>query len=840
MSTIGTAYVQIAPSTKGLSGAMNKFFSDEGDKAGQTLGKRSGMGFLKSGFAGAVAGAFQSVTTKAIDLVKNSFEGAISRYDTIKNFPKVMQNFGISGEDAAAAMDKLQGALQKIPTTMDSAVMGVQRITSSTGDVDKATDIFIALNNAILAGGTPMETQASAMEQFTQAFSKGKPDMMEWRALQSAMPAQLNQVAAAMGYGAENVSQLGEDLRNGKIPMSDFTDTLISLNEKGLEGFPSLAEQAANATGGIGTSVANMKTAVVRGLANMIGKIDEAANDNGLPTFAETIGAISEGIDKAFTFIGEIIGRVSKTIQDFMASDAGKRMAETFRKLSDAAEGFGGPGEIILKIFEGIATFFMGVGAAILEIINGIREGIEKFANSPAGEKLRQTFSDIGEKFREITGSDGPSLVGFLEGLGKVFSVIAQGIGYAVLGVATAIKGIIIAVQAVINFVKGVINVISTIVNAIKTFFTETIPNAFLKFVEIVSFIPMKIIGFFRDLPGRILGFFVALGEKIGTFFKELPGKIAEFFQNLPQQIAYLLGFVIGSFVRWIADMVTTAARIGVEIIEAIVTFFKELPGKIWDFLVEAVTNLAQWIVDMAANAVRVGVEIIEAIVNFFKELPGKIWDFLVEAVTNLAQWVSDMVTNAKDVGSQVIDAIVTFFKELPGKILDALSTLWDTIKETFTSIPGKIEEGIKGIFDIGKHLIEGLWNGIKAMGTWLKEKITGFARTIIDGFKSGFGVSSPSKLTAAIGGFLVQGLQKGVARETSGLLHYLDGVAADIVGAFSLSTSVGSFSGNVAFGSASPAEYKQVIINQQVQPANTLLDVYNATKFGVNAAVAV
>ncbi|WZU00611.1 tape measure protein [Erysipelothrix sp. D19-032] len=44
-----------------------------------------------------------------------------------------------------------------------------------------STEMFLALNNAVLAGNAPMDMQRSALEQLSQAYAKGKPDMMEWR-----------------------------------------------------------------------------------------------------------------------------------------------------------------------------------------------------------------------------------------------------------------------------------------------------------------------------------------------------------------------------------------------------------------------------------------------------------------------------------------------------------------------------------------------------------------------------------------------------------------------------------------------------------------------------------
>ena len=46
-----------------------------------------------------------------------------------------------------------------------------------------------------------------------------------------------------------------------------------------------------------------------------------------------------------------------------------------------------------------------------------------------------------------------------------------------------------------------------------------------------------------------------------------------------------------------------------------------------------------------------------------------------------------------------------------------------------------------------GKYLIEGLWDGIKGMASWVTDKIKGFATNILDNMKEALGIHSPSTL---------------------------------------------------------------------------------------------
>ena len=232
------------------------------------------------------------IISNAFNIISGSVDGAISRLYTLNNYPKVMSNLGISSLDAQKSINKMSEKLSGLPTTLDAGALAVQRFTSANGDVKKSTDYFLALNNALLAGGAGADIQATALEQLSQSYAKGKPDMVEWRSASTAMPAQLNQVAQAMGYVSTDA--LGEELRAGNVSMDEFMQILVNLNEKGVGEFQSFEEQAKNSTGGIATSITVAKTQVTKGVTDIIQSLDKALNEAGLGGLGEIISNIGK------------------------------------------------------------------------------------------------------------------------------------------------------------------------------------------------------------------------------------------------------------------------------------------------------------------------------------------------------------------------------------------------------------------------------------------------------------------------------------------------------------------------------------------------------------------
>lgn len=294
MATAGTLVYSTRLDTSGM---------DKGLK-GMT-GKVSSTGSTIKSILGGLGIA--ALVSKGINAISSSMDGAIKRLDTMNNFPKVMSNLGIDADKSKKSIDKLSEGLQNVPTTLDEAALAVQRFASVNSDIEKSTDMFLAVNNAILAGGASAQIQSSALEQLSQAYSKGKPDMMEWRTIQMAMPAQLKQVATAMGYAGGNASALGEDLRNGNVTMDEFMNTIMKLNEEGANGFQSFADQAVNSVGGINTSLTNMKTAITRGVASALDTLDQSLKDANLGGLSGVITKIGKAAESAIKKITPII-----------------------------------------------------------------------------------------------------------------------------------------------------------------------------------------------------------------------------------------------------------------------------------------------------------------------------------------------------------------------------------------------------------------------------------------------------------------------------------------------------------------------------------------------------
>jgi len=274
------------------------------------------------------------------------------------------------------------------------------------------------------------------------------------------------------------------------------------------------------------------------------------------------------------------------------------------------------------------------------------------------------------------------------------------------------------------------------------------------------------VVGFFSGLPGRIQTWLSNTITRVTTWASNMASKAREmgsnfisavvsFFQNLPQRIGYFIGYALGTVARWVVNMVTNARQMGTQFLQNVVSFFTQLPGRIATFLSNAVTRTVSWVTNMVSKARSMGTQFLQSVVSFFQQLPGKIATFLQNVISKVTTWGTNLVSKGKSAAKNLVDAVVNGIKSLPTKMATA-----------------------------GKNLVEGLWNGIKGATSWIKEKISSFGSGIISGFKDAFGINSPSKETAILGGYLDEGLAKGMEDNADSPMAAMRRVTGGVLGA--------------------------------------------------------
>lgn len=601
--------------------------------------------------------------SKAIGIINENLDGAVKRVDQLNQFPKVMNSLGISSEDASEAMNMINESILGLPTTLNQATSAVQRFTAKNEDVKKSSKYFSAINDALLSGTNDSQLYSSALEQIMQSYSKGKPDLMEWRSLVTAMPAQLKAVSNAMGFASSD--DLYDGFKSGAVTMDEFMDTLVRLDTEGAPGIEAFSKSVRASTGGIETSMTNLKTAITRGIANSITAIDQAMQEQGLGSISENIQKLSKGISDAFKNIDW--NSLIKNIKILMPLIIGLAGAiGTFKGLVKIATGINAISKSLdsitvgLKLIKGIPTAIKGVSVAF--------KGIGAvMASNPIG-----------------------LIITLIAGLVAAFIYLwntSDSFRNFWIGLWDAIK-----------------NAFVNVWNAIIGFFTQTIPNTFNNFISFLQSIPSKIgefitsiINWFKELPYNI-GY--AIGSVIGTLIKFYTEDIPNFISGLFSKLGEILPKV-WEIIKNVGIAILTLPYKLIELKVQLIQKTWEIMQNLWNYLSGVIPNL------------------VHNIVYWFSSLPGKMVEIGRQIVNGVWQGINGAAGQFKRNVDNFFSGIVNGVKNKlgihsPSRVFMEIGGYMDKgLIEGIDNMKAKVQDSINGVVNVSPSVYGNATNNL-------------------------------------------------------------------------------------------------------------------------------
>lgn len=287
---VGEAVIKLTFDGKDVKASLNKVESQV-EKTGSSTGGKWG-----SAWTVAAGNLIAKGVSKVASMVTSTMGKAISRLDTLNNFPKVMTALGYSAEEADSSVKLISDSLDGLPTSLDAAVGDIQKLAATMGNLNtgmiNATSVGLSLNDMFLAGGKGTEAASSAMEQYNQMLSQGKVDMQSWRIMVNAAPGQMDQLAKSLLGAKANQQDLYNAMQKGKITFDDFNKAIVKLDKEGGDGFSSFYDQAVAATGGVATQLENVKNTMNKIVAAALqGDIEDM--DKYINQLIDRVGAIA-------------------------------------------------------------------------------------------------------------------------------------------------------------------------------------------------------------------------------------------------------------------------------------------------------------------------------------------------------------------------------------------------------------------------------------------------------------------------------------------------------------------------------------------------------------------
>lgn len=276
---------------------------------------------------------------------------------------------------------------------------------------------------------------------------------------------------------------------------------------------------------------------------------------------------------------------------------------------------------------------------------------------------------------------------------------------------------------------------------------------------------------------------------------------------------------VISTFTTAGTNISNAIVKMAPQIITGITTLLNNLVPLIGPLLQAILPALIQGTSTLIMGLVQALPGIIQILMGMLptiiQELANMLPVILTSLIQGLVMIIQELANQLPTLIPVIIDAILSTipmlidnlplfieagFKLLGGLIagiLNALPILLARAGEIVVDLVEYFKGMPKMIWDCGKNLIQGLWNGIKSAKDWVLDKIAGIGNSIMKKIKGIFGIHSPSTEFAWVGKMNMLGLEKGMEDMKGQVNSTVGGMFDDM---FSLSPSLyGSSSTNLS-----------------------------------------
>jgi phage-related protein len=750
---IAEAAVRLGVDRKGLAGAMRREFRaaikeasaggslfDDIDRDSERAATRAGsrwtsvLGGLKSSLGGLLAGF---AGTGKLLLLGTAAAGALAGIVSLTTAVSSLGGALLTASGVAGLLPAALAGLAAIKGTLALGLSGVSEGFKAVGQ-DAA-----AFNEAIKDLAPNAQGFLRAIRDQKGAFDALKLDVQ-------------NRLFAGLGDAiqplAERYLPLARDLFGG---IAD------ELNVAG----HSMIDFALNAE-------------TVGQTSNLFGNLRQAVA-NLAPAFAPAVSALLDITETGSRFLPGMtqhITELSTRFAEFIRNAAGDgRLEAFFQRAIDTVKQLG---RIAGNVFEGLGNVMDAArsqGAGLLNTIETITQAFADWTGSTTGQDALRSFF---ESMQRVVKALGPAFFELITVIGRDFIPILADIATTIGPVLRPLfETFGRLLQALRPLITAIAQAFATALEALGPFF-DALGRAITEAMPVLGPLIQDIGEAFANLFEAMVPLaplFVQLLEAVLPIVPPLIQMIADIMPSLIELIQALLPVIqawvdmmvqlipmIAPVVNFLLSVFIPVIELIANIISGLLTVFTAVFTGIWNVVTTVFTAIADFFVAIWNGIKDFFTGAINGIKDFFsggldgmwqktKDFGANLWSSIKDAMSNMVSAIGDGIANA-----------LAFFRDLPGKILD------------FFKGAGQ------WLYNVGKDILMGLWNGLKAM----VDRIIGFFRDLVGQAKNIvmdlLGIASPSKEFEWIGKMVGEGMIKGIA----GITPAVGAAAAAMAGA--------------------------------------------------------
>lgn len=563
----------------------------------------SGIKTFTSAIKGSAIGAgIANVAMAGLNAVGDNLNASFERYDTLNNFPKVLQSMGASADDSKKSMETLKQGVDGLPTSLQDVAQASEKLLPMSKNANDAAKSALALNDAFLASHASSEDASRGLQQYTQMLSSGKVDLQSWKTLQETMPASLQKVAKSFGIASGSTQELYKKLQSGEITMDQLNQKFQEL-DKGANGFH---EQAKQATDGIGTAMANLKNRSVAALTSIIGGFDQLSKNLTGSSIGGNINKLSSNFKNFGDTAGKAIAGLGPTIQKLTP------MFNSMKKVGESAL------------------------SGLKPIINAVKDSFDKLSKNTG--TFKKTLDNLAPIVKVISNV-----------LGSVLGVAIRFIADLVIDICKKFNKFCDVLRTVIKAVKDMVSNVKEKFNDFK----DACSHLGDKFGDMVSSIKdkasdlkSKVSAKFNELKDNAKSKFEDMKESCKSKFEDMKGSLTDKASSLRDRVTDRFNNMKDNVKSRISDLVSNAKSMFSDMYNNL----NNMTGGALDKIKNAWDRLWSNIINGIKSAVKsVGSNVSDMVNNVIKPI-----NSMLDGVKDGVNWVLDKFGASKWSGFKI------------------------------------------------------------------------------------------------------------------------------------------------------------------------------------------
>lgn len=688
---------------------------------------------------------------------------ALAGYDAEKSvnaLPTVLNLAAAGGLDLAYASDLVTDSMSALGMESDQLEGFVDQLAKTS---QKSNTSVAQLGEAILTVGGTAKILAGGTTELNAQLGILADNGIKGSEGGTALRNVLLALSAPTEKQAEQMQKLG-------ISAYDANGNLRPTNEI----FQDLNSELSTMTQQERTEVLN----------NLFNKVDLKAANALLANSGERFNELSGYIDNA----DGAAAAMAETLND--------NLKGKITILGSSLEGLG------IQIYEGMEAPLKGAVEMAIDYVGQLSKAFEEegFAGvmNKVGDIVAEVLVKIAAELPKLIDMGKDMILNFIQGIQDNSSVLMGSAADIITSLVSAVidifpEIIILGMDLLLELAKGLTASIPTLITSA----VEALMSIVSSFYDNIGEFIIVALDIIMALVEGIMGAISIWLEMAPLIIEKL---VAEIENNLPMilqaamdiMLSLMEGIVknadllidaalmiLDSLINFVIDNLELIIDMALTIVLTLIDGLLKNLDKLVDASLRLVTALIEGLTNNMPLVIDAGIRAVLALIDgILKALP-QVLSAAVTLVAKLVQGIVNAFPQLIGLGLQTIGKLIGGLLQALPQLLSAAGTLVSTLLKAFG-------EGFKATNDIGKNIVEGIWEGITGAGNWLMGKVKGFADGVVKGIKGFFGIKSPStrmkkevgpELSAGIGEGIEDGmpdLKKGIDKEMMDLTRMM------------------------------------------------------------------